>query len=290
MSSAESTENYLRDINDTKGIQDCYDEYGDILISEGCDEKLDFADPSTYDLASKYLNRFGMISNNALMTKMLNRNRLHPNVRKAYSTVYRLKESELVPQYDRIGWIRSNSSYKYTTPTNIHLDINPVYYFDEAKYKNVISWINEIKYDSLYDLITENNAKNIKMGRQCQGVLNLINNDKDDGGFQFIPGGHKYLKDWYNSIENKQGKFGNGKPNGRYIFNEKDKFPGYPVRLPCPAGTLIIFDVAMPHGTKSNMSDENRMAQFLRYMPKNAFTEKTYTRRQKLIDKNCVDK
>jgi hypothetical protein len=311
-----SEENYLRDINDSAGIKECYDTYGcvgvtnvltkeecettindfkNILVSLGCDSKLDFSKPETYDLASPYLNNYGTVGRGALMTRVLNINRTHPNVKRAYSSVFGMKESELIPCYDRFGWMRPtisidvSNSQKYRTPEGLHLDIDPVYYFDENKFTEVSNWVNELQYNSLNELIRENNAKNIKMGIQCQGVLNLVDNEKDDGGFQFIPGGHKMLKPWYDCIENKKEKFGTGQPCGRYTFG-KDEIPAHSERLPCPAGTLIIFDVKMPHGTRPNCSEQNRMVQFLRYMPKNVLTMKTLQRRQKLIDKHSKDK
>lgn len=81
----------------------------------------------------------------------------------------------------------------------------------------------------------------------------------------------------------------NSSPNGKYIFKKTDYKFLYPVRLPCPAGTLIIFDACLPHGTLPNRSMNNRMVQFLRYMPKNIFTYETLKRRRKLIKKCCVE-
>jgi hypothetical protein len=310
----EQVENYLRDLNDVEGIKSCYEKYGvvgvtnvltktecaetiddakNILISFGCDPNINIYDQSTHDLASKFVNRFGVIGRDALFTKILNRNRDHQNVKQAYSIVYNLKENEISPQYDRIGWMRptvsldgSNSALKFITPSTapgLHLDIDPVHYFEESKYKEVDNWLNSISYNTLHDFMHELNVKNIKMGRHCQGVLNLFDNLVDDGGFIFVPGGHKILKEWYNSVKYKENKFVGSAPNGRYFFNKGDAMPDT-ARLPCPAGTLIIFDATMPHGTKPNMSSENRMVQYLRYIPKNAFNQKTFKRRQKLIE------
>ena len=61
-------------------------------------------------------------------------------------------------------------------------------------------------------------------------------------------------------------------------------------RIPCPAGTLIIFDAALPHGTKPNYSYKQRMIQFLRYMPKSTLSKKSLKKRKsylmKLINKS----
>ena len=39
------------------------------------------------------------------------------------------------------------------------------------------------------------------MGLQLQGVLNLMDNDEDDGGFHAVSGGHHKLKEWFNEAK-----------------------------------------------------------------------------------------
>merc|ERR1719321_2381358 len=62
-------------------------------------------------------------------------------------------------------------------------------------------------------------------------------------------------------------------PNGRYNFESHGadgallgEHGGAPVRIPCPAGTLILFDGTVPHGTASNYSARGRCIIFLRYI------------------------
>jgi hypothetical protein len=57
-------------------------------------------------------------------------------------------------------------------------------------------------------------------------------------------------------------------------------------RIPCPAGTLLLFDAILPHGTKPNRSKNNRMIQFLRYEKKSNFS-KNYAMRSKAVLKKC---
>lgn len=309
-----SQESYLRDINDPEGIRCCYAKYGvvgitgiltkselrdtvdefqRILINLGIDKKFNIRDSSTYDLVSTQCNRYGVIGKSALITEILNRNRFHPNVKKAYSIVYETDPKNLIAQYDRLGWMRPTISpngeswLKFNTPyvaPGLHLDVDPVYYFDPLKHNEVSEWLNRIPYTDASHLVNENNVKNIQMGTHCQGVLNILDNDDGDGGFQFIPGGHTLMKRWFN--ENMQ-IFGTGEPNGRYFFKKTDRLFLDPVRLPCPGGTLIIFDCALPHGTRPNHSNTNRMIQFLRYMPRDVFDKKTLEKRKKLISDLC---
>lgn len=134
--------------------------------------------------------------------------------------------------------------------------------------------------------MNENNVKNIKMGRHCQGVLNLCDNYETNGGFQFVPGGYELTKDWF---EENRHRLEPANPNGRYFFDKRNWQFAVPQRLPCPAGTLIIFDAALPHGTKPNETANNRIVQFLRFVPKSIFTEKTLKRRQALIKRLCKE-
>merc|ERR1712050_543539 len=58
-------------------------------------------------------------------------------------------------------------------------------------------------------------------------------------------------------------------PNGRYNLGNcgtDAKLGADAVRVPCPAGTLILFDATLPHGTRPNTSLRNRAILFLRYL------------------------
>lgn len=309
-------ETYLRDLTDVQGIKDCYHKYGvvgikgilskqeceetikeciDIIIQMGAGSGLCINDPETYDMASPYLNSYGVVGKDPIMTKILNRNRLHPNVKRAYSIIFGVDDNELLAQFDRIGWMRPNSRQngeylgKYTTPfysPGLHLDIDPVHYFEKEKYPIVREFLNNTPYTQVSHLFNENNVKNVMMGLQCQGVLNLIDNDQSDGGFQFVESGHRLTGPWFQ--ENKS-RMDDSKPNGQYSFDKRDHQFSHTKRLPCPAGTLIVFDVAMPHGTRPNRSSVNRMAQFLRYTTKKEFDPKVLKKRRNLIRRMCKD-
>jgi ectoine hydroxylase-related dioxygenase (phytanoyl-CoA dioxygenase family) len=178
-------------------------------------------------------------------------------------------------------------TFQFRSP-GLHLDVDPIHYFDESKYNAVTKKLNSLSYNHISQFITENSIKNIKMNRQCQGVLNILDNSDENGGFQFIPNGHNISKEWF--VENrKRLDTMPSDPNGRYFFEKRDYQFTQPVRLSCPAGTLIIFDVALPHGTQPNRSGNSRIAQFLRYIPKNVFDDQTLNKRRKLIVKYCAD-
>jgi len=308
------SENYLRDINDADGILDCYIKYGavgitnvlsaaeandtvhdliNILHEQGCSDKLTFDDAYTYEYASKAMNRYGVIGKNALFSPTLQHNRYHPNVKKAYSIVYQRPINELLCQYDRAAWMRpvigpegeswSHFDTPFTSP-GLHLDLYPGVYFEEEYHQSTLDWINDIKYGGVSDFTKENNCKNIKMGRQVQGILNLLDNYESNGGFHFVPGGYELTENWYTT---QKKRFPVKELNDRYFFTPKDYEFCYPQRLPCPAGTLILFDAALPHGTKPNTTNMSRMIQFLRYCPRDIYQPKTLAKRRKLIINMC---
>jgi hypothetical protein len=315
--SSDFNETFLRSLDDHDGIRECYTKYGavgitGVLTKQECDETItdvqniliklsgdrsfDINNPDTFENVDRIINRYGVIGKTALFTKILNRNRFHKNVKKAYSIVYDLPENQLLAQFDRVGWMRPTVSYKsgiaekihkYVTPLDppgLHLDVDPEYYFDSTKLKDVRTWLNGLSYDSDRFFVAENNGRNIEMGTQCQGVLNLMDNEKNDGGFQFIPKGVEMCRAWYNRNEKRIPK---GAPSGRYMFTKEDYEFVSPVRLPCPAGTLIVFSCGMPHGTRPNDSDKSRMVQFLRYMPRSLLSKQTQEKRKDLIKSAC---
>merc|ERR1712192_100860 len=121
-------------------------------------------------------------------------------------------------------------------------------------------------YDNLDGFVRENNGRHESMGRTVQGVLNVFDNAEEDGGFQCVPGFFgNTLKDWAASHPSLPA----AEPNGRYNLGSSgpdSKLGAEAVRVPCPAGTLILFDATLPHGTRPNISSNNRAILFLRYV------------------------
>ena len=187
----------------------------------------------------------------------------------------------------------TNINYQWSTPFNypgLHLDIDPTCYIgDKTCYSMVDSFLNDLTYTNPRDFIAENNVKHHSMGRHIQGVINLIDNREQDGGFQCVPMSDpsNWLKKWWLTK-------GDHKPNanGRYIFTKEDskKLKGLltPQRVPCKAGTLILVDASLPHGTKPNKSSRFRAIQFMRYVPQSIFSAKTLALRSKKITWQCV--
>merc|ERR1712118_643515 len=80
-------------------------------------------------------------------------------------------------------------------------------------------------------------------------------------------------------------------PNGRYNlcnFGADLEISTGAVRIPCPAGTLILFDATLPHGTKPNASDKSRAILFLRYITADELPNAAWMKRNAAL-KRIID-
>merc|ERR1719478_1644148 len=81
-------------------------------------------------------------------------------------------------------------------------------------------------------------------------------------------------------------------PNGKYElkgFGVDAKLGTQAVRVPCPAGTLILFDTTLPHGTKPNISARSRAILFLRYLTADELPARAWRNRNAAL-RRIVDK
>jgi hypothetical protein len=144
-------ENYLRSLDDVEGILKCYNDYGAvgitgiltkeecdetvrdverILLESGIDKSFDINNPLTFDHTIQHVGKYGLVGKEPLLSAVLNRNRFHANVKKAYSIVYGLKPDQLLACYDRLGWMRPTIGpngedwSRFDTPFNLG---HPVY-------------------------------------------------------------------------------------------------------------------------------------------------------------------
>merc|ERR1711943_17663 len=54
--------------------------------------------------------------------------------------------------------------------------------------------------------------------------------------------------------------------------------------VPCPAGTLILFDATLPHGTKPNISTRSRAILFLRYITSDELPSAAWMKRNAALN------
>jgi ectoine hydroxylase-related dioxygenase (phytanoyl-CoA dioxygenase family) len=91
------------------------------------------------------------------------------------------------------------------------------------------------------------------VGNWVQGVLYLTDTAPDQGGFQCVPGRHKFLRAW---VENNP-------PDAEL----PDLQPEKAIPIPGKAGDFVIWDGLLPHGNGQNLADRPRFAQFISMYP-----------------------
>jgi len=270
----------LVDISEPDKIIETFNKYGVVAVTNvltptecmetfndmGLPKKCDINDITTYNLANKHMNRYGVIGDRPLFTKTLLRNRCHKNVRYVFSLLY--NSNNIVVQHDRVAWMRPTIDHpEWDTPfeyPGLHVDVNPQVFTIPEGEKLVKKFMSNLTYKDSDDFIAENNTWHHTMGRHLQGIINLFDNQEEDGGFQCVPMEDcvDWLKNW---TINKKWR-NPPEVNGRHIFTADEMYlPSY--RVPCPAGTMVVFDGALPHGTKQNKSHNSRSIQFIRYIP-----------------------
>jgi hypothetical protein len=286
------------------------------LMKKLCGECFSFYDEKTYDLITNDImtKAHGMFGDTGPLSpsfqKQIIKNRLHPNVQKAFSILYDIEPKDMIAHHDMILWMRKTVGEngedlsKYRTSLydqGIHLDVDLCGYLDENILPKITEKINSFMYLNIQNFVSENNIKNFKMGRQVRGLLNILDNRVEDGGFHCVPGGHLAIKQWYEKYKNEiikntpsiSGNFVFGKDgpefrmniDEKFIMNDIDHKLGT-VRIPCPAGTLILVDILLPHGGRPNYTNRNRIALPILYSPKCNWTDyKTLERRKKTIKK-----
>jgi len=298
------------DLSDKAGIRDHMSEYGfvvvkGILTHEECKATATAAneivgngfcctDGSTY---GKFRgNAYGVIGRGPLFHEQLVRNRCSERMMELYSTLYDCPASELLCSHDRLGFYRPTQgkfgSLAYQTPyyaPGVHLDFGPLAY--ETDEGSVDKLIQDIGYGRNGDLVKENNLRHKGMGSLFQGVINIFDNRDEDGGHLNVPGFHKEFSKWCEE------RFEGGeKPCDlfRYIFDLKQKadskfIGGKTHRVVAKAGSAIVWDVRLAHGTVPNRSARPRLIQFCNYFPRKALGDKAISRRKTLLT-GCLRK
>ena len=183
----------------------------------------------------------GILGVPPVFTKQALKNRQNEKIYKVYSTL--LGRKDLLVSIDRYGFFRPTKNVeiekgkiedfpKWKTNRNIHLDMNPWDYCS-----NINSSSSTFSsYKSLSNFCRENNVggkMNDKIIR-LQGLVNLLDNHEENGGFTLVPGFHKIIDDWTKENVMREGMFN--------IISKKDKIHDFAQRITAKSGTLIIWD------------------------------------------------
>ena len=186
-----------------------------------------------------------------------------------------------------------------TGERNVHLDLNPWWYYDAAMQAEVVGGLNSLGYESPHDFIKENNYVVQTMGRSVQCILNFADNAADDGGTVLCPRMHKHVEEWCSRV----GQYGNNqslrgnmpwltfdrfRDAGNDSGKQRQRAPGVPSkaelsqlerdaherllglaqRVPMRAGSVLVWNQLMFHGTSPNSSGQCRYAQYIKAFPR----------------------
>ncbi|AYV81533.1 MAG: WD repeat protein [Harvfovirus sp.] len=278
----------VRDVLTEEECRATYDEMGAQM--KRLNEKFDISDVATYGEAPVTSN-YGLYTSTPIFSKQFMLNRQNPNVYRAFSLLY--GDENLIVNQDRCCFYRPTKGIPidhqnvdkpewktaYSFP-ELHLDFHPSTYKDIDSI--TISKRNSLKYIDLRDYITENNLYCSADQLQLQGVINILNNAEEDGGFQCVPGFR--FDEWYAGFRDKiSGKVGS------YHFSNLDKndmkYVSEQLRITAARGSIIIWDQRMAHGSKPNNSSRARSCQFIKMFPKNTFSKTRLGFRQKSMKK-----
>ncbi|AYV83884.1 MAG: WD repeat protein [Hyperionvirus sp.] len=283
----------VRDVLTVAECKATYEEIGGQL--KKLNEKFDIDDLGSYGEAS--LSNYGLYSARPIFSKQVMRNRENENIYRAFSILS--EEKDLIVNQDRCCLYRPTrgvliggelvdkpewkTSYSYP---ELHLDFHPSTYVDIDGL--VIAKRDSLKYSDYRDFVTENNLYCSADGLQLQGVINVLNNSLDDGGFHCVPGFTNYFEEWYAGFRDKIiGKVGS------YHFSNLDKndmkYVSTSERITAARGSIIIWNQKMAHGSRPNNSNRSRCCQFIKMFPRKTFSKSRFGNRQKAMKKILSD-
>jgi hypothetical protein len=249
----------------------------------------DLDDPSTYDHAPINPN-YGVVGRAAMFSPRFLYNRQHPNVFQAFTLL--ADDPNLLISHDRCAFYRPTRQIpfrgqivdkpewktEYTYP-GVHLDFNPGMYHSAER---VIAARERLDYSSEQDWTSENSFYCDRDGQMLQAVLNLEDNRVEDGGYHGVPGFHRRFEEWLLGLH-----CDDPSPAGLYRFSAGSahdcRYASHPIRVPAPAGSLIIWDQRLAHGTLPNDSNRGRLIQFLKVFPRRIVSASRYRARRQAL-------
>eukprot|EP01103_Thecamoeba_quadrilineata_P007845 TRINITY_DN17665_c0_g1_i1.p1 TRINITY_DN17665_c0_g1~~TRINITY_DN17665_c0_g1_i1.p1 ORF type:complete len:381 (+),score=55.37 TRINITY_DN17665_c0_g1_i1:62-1144(+) len=259
-------------------IRTFFDEYGfvvvrDVLTLAECDasiqDLLSLLAPSGFNLHDKStwhlwpntgMEKYGNPSYDPFFLPQFLRNRQNPKIYNVFVALF--QEDDLLVNHDRGCFFRPTTeiSQDVSTKENLHLDVNPWHYLGDGKRE--IRERKKIDYSKLSHFIQENNMLSQHDGLQLQAGINLADNLEEDGGFICVPGFHRVFSETFGRSNKKPPS-----DSSSYTFTKKDQAFAFRKRIPMRAGSIVVWDQRMAHGSAPNRSQQFRAAQFLKMLP-----------------------
>ncbi|GAM24732.1 hypothetical protein SAMD00019534_079070 [Acytostelium subglobosum LB1] len=259
----------------------------------------------------------GIVGGPSVFTKQSVDNRANNNIYQVYSQL--LDRKDLFINHDRYGFFRPtinilesfprmspqhteiNFALNDNQPTipdmrvwktelNLHLDMNPFAYIEETNDATRQRVIDQLEYDNTKsaDFIIENNEVGIKSLNELhiQGLINLADNKDEDGGFIVVPGFPRHLEEW--TLKNKTLRTNIGTKERFVLIPVSNSLYNNAVRVTARAGSLVLWNQKMAHGSVANNSPRPRLAQFIKMTPCSYLTRDKMELRTNRINQ-CLD-
>ncbi len=217
----------------------------------------------------KSAGKYGLSMRGPCFHPVLVDNRQNVLLAKIFSLLINIPLDDVMVSHDRytvyratLNNINDNIADKNKFKTgdkNIHLDMNPWWY--EESNQDIINGKESLLYNDTQDFIKENNLVVKSMGTHIQAVINILDNEIVDGGTLIIPASHKHMYKWNeNNLRLK-------KPLPFLTFHDKtveELLLSRAHRIPMKAGSVLLWNQNIFHGTCPNESNNCRMAQFIK--------------------------
>eukprot|EP01113_Clastostelium_recurvatum_P019805 TRINITY_DN2342_c0_g1_i2.p1 TRINITY_DN2342_c0_g1~~TRINITY_DN2342_c0_g1_i2.p1 ORF type:complete len:419 (+),score=87.60 TRINITY_DN2342_c0_g1_i2:59-1258(+) len=257
-------------------------------------------DPSTWiNRAWPAMYNEGIVGTPPVFTARALQNRQNENLHRVASTLF--GRNDLLISQDRYGFFRPTKAYKPTkdkggddssasslpeddpslsiyrlkedhpewaTARNLHLDMNPWVYVRSPDDSQSQRELATLRYHHDSDFIEENNEVGCMAHHQLhiQGLINLADNRESDGGFHLVPGFHHHLREWVDrSSPALEGRYGSNQ--NFIVLPPKEPIQKHAVRITARAGSIVIWDQRVAHGSSPNSSSNPRFAQFFKVFP-----------------------
>jgi ectoine hydroxylase-related dioxygenase (phytanoyl-CoA dioxygenase family) len=235
--------------------------------------------PTQWDKVWPSMQEEGILGSPPVFTKQAFKNRQNPRVYQVFSSL--LKQEKLMVNIDRYGLFRPTKKVNlfgdgsviqdrpsWKTINNLHLDMNAWDFYNDdqvTEFNYKLAFPAKLNYLPMFCSEYNQTGHHATSGNELrlQGLINLVDNREQDGGFQLVPGFHKYLKEW---AEHTKGTIGRTRSTF-VMLPGSEPMHRYSERITMPAGALLVWDIRLPHGSRPNESERERLAQFIKYFP-----------------------
>jgi len=242
------------------------------IIEETCEFRRDI--PDTWNnWPPNSIEHYGNFSKPSIFTRQFVLNRMNENLYRACSAM--IEDEEIMISHDRGCLFRPTVNINFSngmrneknfeTKTNLHLDMNPWNYINNSSFCQ--EELDKLNYNTVNHFIVENNYPIKSEGLSIQGSISLMDNKEEDGGFVTVPGFHKVFEEYFSDKEQTN-------DNSSFIFKVKDFVQNHKIRISMRAGSIVLWDQRMAHGSTPNRSNQMRSAQFFRAFKKSTVSTK----------------